>query len=109
MQEKANTSVELLQKKADKAKLFTVLVKQFPLAFKAVAKRSQIGHEKYADIDQDWQGFTVTPYEEYQNAIVRHVMLDGEPDETELDHLAATAWNALALLELKLRNAEIFS
>lgn len=108
MQGKVSTSVEELQKKADKVKLFTVLVKQFPLAFKAVAQRSQLGHEKYADIDQDWQGFTVTPVEEYQNAIVRHIMLDGEPHETELDHLAATAWNALALLEIKLRNAEIF-
>lgn len=95
-----------LEIKAAKVKLFTTLVKQFPLAFKAVAKRSMIGHEKYADIDQDWQGFTVTPVEEYQNAIVRHLMLDGEERETELDHLSAVAWNALALLELKLRDVE---
>lgn len=96
-----------LEIKAAKVKLFNVLVKQFPLAFKAVVKRSMIGHEKYADIDQDWQGFTITPIEEYENAIVRHLMLDGEEHETELDHLAAVAWNALALLELKLRNAKI--
>lgn len=96
-------SDKLIEKKA-KAKLHTTLVRQFPLAFKAIAQRSQLGHEKYADIDQDWQGFTVTPIEDYENALIRHIMLDGEPDETELDHAIASAWNAVALLELKLRN-----
>ena len=90
--------------KSEKSKLFKTLVVQFPLAFKAIAKRSELGHIKYADIDQDWQGFTVTPIEDYQNALLRHLMLDGEPQETELDHLAAVAWNAIAILELKLRN-----
>lgn len=79
------------------------IVKQFPNALQAVAERCAIGHIKYADIDQDYQGFTRFPEEEYQNAIVRHLMELGEPDETELDHLKAVAWNALALLELKLR------
>lgn len=80
---------------------------QFPLAFKAVAERSEVGHKKYADIDQDYQGFTRTPFEEYQDALVRHLMQDGEPHETELDHLKAVAWNAVAMLEIKLREENI--
>lgn len=91
-------------KKQEKPKLFNTLVIQFPLAFKAVAERCQLGHIKYAEIDQDYQGFTRTSFEEYQDAILRHLMRDGEPDETELDHLKAVAWNAIAMLELKLRD-----
>lgn len=83
-----------------------MLVLQFSKALKAVAVRSEIGHEKYSDIDTDWQGFTRVPFESYQDAILRHLIQDGEPEETELDHLAATAWNALALLEIKLRQHE---
>lgn len=83
-----------------------MLVLQFSKALKAVAQRSEVGHKKYADIDQDWQGFTRIPHESYQDAILRHLIQDGEPDETELDHLAAVTWNALALLEIKLRQHE---
>lgn len=79
-------------------------MKQFPKALEAVTERCAIGHIKYADIDQDYQGFTMFPEDEYQNAIMRHLMELGEPDETELDHLKALAWNVLALLEIKLRN-----
>lgn len=82
------------------------IVKQFPNALQAVAERSAIGHIKYADIDQDYQGFTRFPEEEYQNAGMRHFMQVGEPEETELDHLKALAWNTLALLELKLRSLQ---
>lgn len=95
-------------KKEEKSKLFNTLVLQFPNAFKAVAERCQLGHVKYAEIDQDYQGFTRTPFEEYQDAILRHLMRDGEPDETELDHLKAVAWNAMAMLELSLRADEKF-
>lgn len=100
-----NSNTELLTK-SKKPKLFNVLVKQFPRAFKAITKRSELGHVKYERIDQDWQGFTHTSIEDYENALVRHMMQDGEPDETELDHLTALAWNAMALLELKLRANE---
>lgn len=89
--------------KQDKSKLFIMLTKQFPLALKAIQKRCEVGHIKYAHIDQDYQGFTRTPYEEYPDAIIRHLMQDGEPEETELDHLSAVAWNAVAMLEIKLR------
>jgi len=91
-------------KKHEKPRMFKTIVEQFPLAIKSVAKRSELGHEKYSDIDQDWQGFTKFPIEQYEDALVRHLMQDGEENETELDHLAALAWNTLAILELKLRN-----
>lgn len=89
-------------KKQDKPKVYLPL-KQFKLALVEVAKRSELGHIKYADIDQDYEGFTRTPIEGYQNALVRHLMELGEPGETKLDHLGALAWNALALLEMELR------
>jgi hypothetical protein len=94
-----------MKEKQEKPKLFNTLVLQFPRAFKAIAHRCAVGHVKYAKIDEDYQGFTRTPnaFEEYQNAIIRHLMQDGEPEETELDHLSAVAWNAVAMLEIKLR------
>ena len=97
-----------MQTKSEKPKLFNTIFKQFPRAIKAIAERSELGHKKYADIDQDYQGFTRTPnaFEEYQNAVIRHLMQDGEPEETELDHLKAVAWNAIAILEIKLRENE---
>jgi hypothetical protein len=91
---------------SEKPRLFKTIIIQFPKALKAVAKRSELGHKKYVDIDQDWQGFTRTPYEVYEDKIIRHMMQDGEENETELDHLAALAWNTLALLEIKLRKHE---
>ena len=93
--------------KHEKPRLFKTIFKQFPRALKAIAQRSEIGHKKYADIDQDWQGFTITPIEQYEDAIIRHLMNDGEPGETELDHAAAVAWNAIAILELKLREKDV--
>lgn len=99
--------IEKKMQKHEKARLYKMMVLQFPRALKAIARRSEIGHEKYADIDQDWQGFTITPIEQYQDAIIRHLMNDGESHETELDHAAAVAWNAIAILELKLREKDV--
>lgn len=93
-------------KAQDKPKLFIMLAKQFTNALIKVAERSQYGHKKYADLDQDWQGFTRIPAEEYDDAQLRHLLGLGEPGETELDHLTANAWNALARLELYLRKCE---
>ena len=90
-------------KKHEKPQMYNTLVNQFPLAIQAIAERSIIGHKKYADIDTDWQGFIRTPIEQYKDALIRHLMQIGEPEETELDHLKALAWNAVAILELTLR------
>lgn len=79
------------------------MMKQFPLALMKIAERSQLGHEKYAETDLDWQGFSRLPVEDYQNAMIRHIFEHGEENETPLDHKIATAWCALAVLELSLR------
>ena len=93
-------------KKNEKPRLFIPIFKQFPRAIKGLAERCEIGHKKYADIDKDYEGFLITPADQYKDAIVRHLMNDGEPHETELDHLKALVWNAAALLEIKLRSLE---
>lgn len=93
-----------IQKDQKKPRLHNMMAKQFTLALIEVAKRSQIGHEKYYEIDTDWQGFTRTPIEDYEDAQIRHLLGIGEPEETDLDHLTANAWNALAKLELYLRD-----
>jgi hypothetical protein len=78
-----------------------ILLKQFRLALQAVAMRSKKGHEKYKETDQDWMNFKRVPdaIEEYTNGTARHLAYIGD-DETELGHEAATAWNALARLQL---------
>lgn len=90
----------------DKLKFAKVLKVQFPLAIKAVVNRSTLGHIKYADTDADFQNFTRIPDPEssIEDALLRHLFLDGE--DLEIDHYVAVAWNALALLELKLRNVK---
>jgi hypothetical protein len=84
----------------DKAPMGTLL-KQFRLALEAVAMRSKIGHETYKETDQDWMNFKRVPdaIEQYTDGTARHLAYIGE-DETELGHEAATAWNALARLQL---------
>lgn len=78
-----------------------ILLKQFRLALEAVAMRSKKGHEKYKETDQDWMNFKRVPdaIEQYTDGTARHLAYIGD-DETELGHEAATAWNALARLQL---------
>ncbi len=95
-----------LAKKTKKIPIHTVLIKQFPLALKAITQRSVLGHEKYLEHDVDWQGFSRVQLSDYENALVRHIFREGEDNELELDHDIATAWNALAILEIKLRSNE---
>ncbi len=88
----------------DKAPIFT-FCKQFKLAIEQLALRSKLGHEKYIDKDQDWNNFSRVdnPDFEYGNAEFRHALGLGD-DEDELGHRVATAWNAIAKLEIFLRN-----
>jgi hypothetical protein len=96
------------EKFSDKATpLFTVTAVQFPRAFKAIAKRSQLGHEKYKDTDLDWLNFSRVPnaFLEYSNAMFRHAMNEGEDSEEQ--HVIATAWNAIARAEVYLKELEL--
>jgi hypothetical protein len=87
-----------------KAPIFTYC-KVNSLALEALAFRALYGHEKYKESDSDWQNFTRVPNaeEEYSNSMFRHALNIGE-DETEEQHLIASAWNAVSRLEIFLRN-----
>lgn len=85
-----------------KLPLYTVLKKQFKNALTCVVERSEFGHRKYFETDQDYQNFRQHSVEEYSNALMRHLFEEGEG--TEKEHMIATAWNALARLEIYLQD-----
>ncbi len=87
----------------DKVPIFTYC-KVNKNALEALAFRALYGHKKYKETDQDWQNFTRVPnaLEEYANASFRHALGIGEEDEET--HLVAEAWNAVAKLEVFLRD-----
>ena len=91
-----------------KLPLHTVFTKQFPKALIEIAKRSEYGHQKYIDKDEDYLNFKRVPNakQEYKEARMRHTMCLGEDSETYLDHLIAATWNGLAEIELILDEAE---
>lgn len=90
-------------KTVEKAPVFT-FCKQMKNAVEALALRSLYGHKKY-EKGNDWENFSrVEDGEfEYSNAEFRHALGIGS-DENEEEHLVAGAWNAVARLELYLRN-----
>jgi hypothetical protein len=89
---------------AGKSPVFRGLLDYFPNACRAVADVSQFGAKKYA-----WKGWETVPEGvlRYTDAMVRHCVdsvLEGSLDKTSgLTHAAHMAWNALAVLELTLR------
>lgn len=87
----------------EKAPIFTYC-KVNKNALEALSLRALYGHKKYKETDQDWQNFTRVPnaLEEYGNAEFRHALNIGEEDEET--HLIASAWNAVAKLEVFLRD-----
>lgn len=101
----------MVGEKYDDGKLpyYTVLFKQFPNALKEVIKCSQAGHNKYKN-DIDYQNFSrIDNYEtRYKDAMLRHMCEEGIVEDMleygEMTHEGAVVWNALADLELKLRN-----
>lgn len=95
--------------KLDRGKppVFQGLFNYFPRAAMAVAEVSAFGANKYT-----WNGWEDVPdgYTRYSNALGRHLMyktVEGPVDsESKLLHDAHIAWNALAALELYLREKE---
>lgn len=87
----------------EKAPIFTYC-KVNKNAIEALSLRALYGHIKYKETDSDWQNFTRVPNAdfEYSNSQFRHALDIGEEDEET--HLIASAWNAVARLELYLRN-----
>jgi hypothetical protein len=89
---------------AGKAPIFQGLLDYFPRALESVSMVSLAGSKKYA-----WKGWEAVPdgFNRYSNALGRHLLkeqTEGDVDaETGCLHAAQIAWNALARLELKLR------
>jgi hypothetical protein len=98
---------------AGKAPTMRGAFQYFPRALTAVARVSKFGAEKYT-----WSGWEDVPdgINRYSDAMGRHItgertdkigdeILVIDP-ETGLYHAAQTAWNALARLELMIREEE---
>lgn len=77
----------------------------FPRALEMIAHVSASGADKYS-----WDGWLSVPdgVARYTDAMGRHLIAEGrgrdDPDSGQM-HAAHTAWNALARLELMLREA----
>ena len=91
----------------------SVLFKQFPRALTAVAEASAYGHNKYRETDKDMLNFTRVDNAEsrYRGALMRHERdryTDGYLDsESNLPHIYHKAWNALAELEMHLKDQKV--
>jgi hypothetical protein len=89
-----------------KPKSVTGVLHYFPRALGAVAVVSEFGANKYA-----WNGWETVPdgVRRYSDALGRHLIAEaiGPTDaDSGLSHAAQVAWNALARLELMLREQE---
>lgn len=89
---------------AGKPSIWQGAINYFPRAIREVAKVSTFGATKYA-----WKGWETVPngYTRYSDAMARHFIKEGEGEAYDPDshivHAAHTAWNALARLELLLK------
>lgn len=92
---------------AGKPKIVQGVLRYFPRAIAAVAGISEFGANKYL-----WNGWESVPdgISRYEEAEVRHILkeeTEGPGDYDSLHyHKAHKAWNALASLELFLREQE---
>jgi hypothetical protein len=91
---------------AGKSPVYQGLLDYFPRACLAVAEVSAAGAAKYA-----WKGWETVPdgINRYSNALGRHIInkaIEGKYDPEGFLHSAQIAWNALATLELELREGK---
>lgn len=91
---------------AGKAPVYQGLLSYFPRACLAVAAVSAAGAAKYA-----WKGWESVPdgINRYSDARDRHIVneaIEGPYDPDGFLHKAQIAWNALAALELSLRESK---
>lgn len=90
-----------------KAPIYRGVLAYFPRAVEVVASVSNFGASKYA-----WSGWQNVDngIERYSDALVRHLTYEGQGEVLDPDsglyHAGHTAWNALARLELMLREKE---
>lgn len=92
---------------AGKPAIWQGLFAYFPRACESVAAVSTFGASKYA-----WKGWESVPrgVERYSDALARHLIKEGLGESKDKDsgylHAAHAAWNAMARLELMLREEE---
>jgi hypothetical protein len=92
---------------AGKAPIYRGFLSYFPRAIEAVSHVSHFGATKYA-----WRGWENVDdgINRYTDAMVRHLITEGKGETLDPDsgllHAAHTAWNALARLELILKEQE---
>jgi len=90
-----------------KSPVYRGAIDYFPRAISAVAGISAFGASKYA-----WKGWEGVPdgFNRYSDAMVRHLIYEAEGEVLDPDsgllHAAHCAWNALARLELLIRENE---
>ena len=89
--------------KLDNGKTKAAVLHDFALALQAVAQVGTFGAEKYSR--GGWQ-HVPNGQERYSDALWRHLLKSRHEEidpDSGLDHLAHLAWNALSVLDLKLR------
>jgi len=93
-----------------KSPIWQGCINYFPRALHAVANVSDYGNRKYGE----WGGFALVPnaVPRYNDALGRHLVkecTEGPYDDNDsgLSHAAQVAWNALARLEMMLRDKVI--
>jgi hypothetical protein len=86
--------------KYDAGKTQTGLLLDFSHALNAVAEVGTFGAKKYSR--GGWMSVE-NANERYTDAMMRHLLADGNDEESGLPHLAHMVWNALALLEMEYR------
>jgi hypothetical protein len=85
-----------------KPQLYSGVLGCFPKALEEIAKVTAFGEKKYTK--KGWLA-VADAERRYKDALLRHLMADEEVDpESRHLHLAHMAWNALAVLELHLRD-----
>ena len=83
-----------------------MITKQFPNALEAVCKATLFGHEYYKEFDADWLNYQRVEggSQAYAEAMLRHNMdKAGLDDKSGLPHIYHVVWNAMAMLELWLK------
>ena len=91
---------------AGKSPVYQGLLDYFPRACLAVANISAIGAQKYT-----WKGWETVEngFSRYSDALARHLVKEGFEyldEDTKRPHAEQVAWNAMARLELLLREQE---
>ena len=88
-----------------------MLFSQMSRALNAIALAATHGNEKYSN-EEFWdENFTSVPnaFKQYSDGLGRHLLLESQEEldkDSKMPHEVHVAWNALARLEIKLRENE---